>query len=204
MNNTKLIFFDVDGTLIDGMEYIYEHLWEYFGVDKNKTRETIQRYIKQELSYEDWIKSDVQVLQEHNATKQKIIEAVMSLHPTEGAVDMLRALKNLGYKIIAFSGGFDLVIQAVYGEDARLLFDEVFTNQYHFDEQGKLVDVTPVKYGMENRAQCLTDSATKYGAELKNCVFVGNNESDVEAALLAGTSIAFNSKSERQAFRLTN
>jgi phosphoserine phosphatase len=179
------------------MEYIYEHLWEYFGVDKNRTRETIQKFINKEISYEEWVKADVQVLQEHGATKQKMLEAIMSLHPTEGAVDMLRALKNLGYKIVAFSGGMDLVIQAVYGEEAKLFFDEVFTNQYNFDEQGKLLDVTPVKYSMDNRAQCLTDSAQKYGVDLKKCVFVGNNESDVEAALLAGTSIAFNSKSER-------
>ena len=72
-----------------------------------------------------------------------------------------------------------------------------FINHYHFDDTGKLTGATPTKYDMEHKATCIKDMAQKYGADLSQCVFVGDNENDVEAALTAGTSIAFNSKSER-------
>ncbi|MDB5160843.1 MAG: phosphoserine phosphatase SerB, partial [Candidatus Saccharibacteria bacterium] len=163
---TKLIFFDLDGTLVDGMEYIYQHLWEYFGVDKTQTRETIQKYINKEITYEQWVNTDVKLLQDAGATKQKIMDAIMSLHPMEGALNTLRALKNMGYKIIIVSGGLDLVIEAVYGDEAKVLFDEVYINKYDFDSEGKLIGATPTKYDMEDKGTCIKDSAAKYGVEL--------------------------------------
>jgi phosphoserine phosphatase SerB len=200
----KLIFFNLDGTLIDGMEYIYQHLWEYFGVDKTQTRETIQKFINNEIGYEEWVNTDLKLLQEAGATKQTIMDAIMSLHPMEGALNTIRALKNMGYKIVIVSGGIDLVIEAVYGDEATVLFDEVYINKYNFDAEGKLVGATPAQYGMEDKAACIKDMAAKYGVDTKDCVFVGDNENDVAAALTAGKSIAFNSKSERLVEVATN
>ena len=196
-NKTKLVFFNLDGTLVDGMQYIYQHLWEYFGVDKTQTREGLKRYIRKEISYEDWVNNDVKLLQQANATKQSMVDAIMSLHPMQGAVATVRALQERNYKVFALSGGIDIVVEAVYGDEAKELFQEVFINRYHFDEAGKLVDATPTQYNIDNKAGCVRDMSEKYATELLNCVFVGDNENDVEAALAVGTSIAFNSKSER-------
>jgi phosphoserine phosphatase SerB len=194
---TKLIFFDLDGTLVDGMEYIYQHLWEYFGVNKDLTRQTIQKYLNKEISYEEWVNTDIKLLQDAGATKQNIMDAIMDLHPMEGAINTLRALKNMGYKIIVVSGGIDLVLEAVYGDEAKVLFDEVFINKYKFDESGKLTGAESTKYDMEDKGTCIRDMAAKYNVDIAACVFVGDNENDVAAALVAGKSIAFNSKSER-------
>jgi len=78
-----------------------------------------------------------------------------------------------------------------------VLFDEVYINKYTFDDSGKLIGSTPTPYGMEDRATCIKDCAARYGVDVKDCIFVGDNENDVAAALVAGKSIAFNSKSER-------
>ena len=197
LDKAQLIFFDLDGTLVDGMEYFYQHLWEHFGVPKEQTRQVLEKYIKKETSYEDWVRNDVKLLQAAGATKSALLDAIMSLHPMQGAVETVRALQSRGYKVFVISGGIDLVIEAVYGNEARNLFEEVFINRYQFDQSGKLVGVVPAAYSLENKAGCIKDMAAKYGADLQDCVFVGNNENDVEAALLTGTSIAFNSKSER-------
>lgn len=196
-SETKLIFFDLDGTLVDGMEYIYQHLWEYFGIDKAKTRESLRQYIDKEVSYSDWVQNDVKLLQAAGATRRGILDAIMTLHPMQGAIATIRALQKRGYKIFVVSGGIDLVIEAVYGDEAKNLFEAVFINRYQFDETGKLTGATATKYDMEHKAECIKDMAQKYGVDVKNCVFIGNNENDVQAALTAGTSIAFNSKSER-------
>ena len=79
----------------------------------------------------------------------------------------------------------------------KKLFEEVFINKYQFDGSEKLVGVTPSKYDVDHKADCVKDMAQAHGADLKNCVYVGNNENDATACLLVGTSIAFNSKSER-------
>ena len=196
-NQTKLIFFDLDGTLVDGMEYIYQHLWEYFGIDKAKTREVLRQYIAKEVSYSDWVQNDVKLLQDAGATKRGILDAIMTLHPMQGAIATIRALQERRYKIFVLSDGIDLVVEAVYGDEAKDLFEAIFINRFQFDESGKLTGATATEYDMEHKAECIKDMAQKYGVDIKNCVFVGNNENDVQAALTAGTSIAFNSKSEK-------
>ncbi|MEK7561691.1 MAG: HAD-IB family phosphatase [Patescibacteria group bacterium] len=192
----KLAFFDLDGTLVDGMEYIYQHLWEYFGVEKEQTLEVLKKYLQKEISYGDWVKNDVRLLQEAGATKAAILEAIKGLYSMEGAVETIRTLQKRGYKVFVISGGIDLVIEAVFGEEAESLFEEVFINRYLFDKEGNLTGAVPTPYDMEHKATCIKDTATKYGVEVDKCLFVGDNENDIEAALVAGTSIAFNSKSE--------
>jgi HAD superfamily phosphoserine phosphatase-like hydrolase len=196
-NDVKLIFFNVDGTLVDGMEYIYQHLWEYFGIDKQKTRDVLKQYLSKEIDYSSWVKNDVRLLQEAGATRRGILDAIMSLHPMEGAIGTIRALQERGNKIFAISGGIDLVVESVYGEEYKKLFQEVFINQYKFDADEKLIGVTPPKYDVDHKADCVKDMMQTYGADPRNCIYIGNNENDASACLLVGTSIAFNSKSER-------
>lgn len=195
-DHVRLAFFDLDGTLVDGYEYIYQHLWDFFGVEKEQTREILRQYIRQEITYKDWVNNDVRLLQEAGATKQSILEAVSSLSKMTGALDVLEELKSRGFKIFVISGGIDLVVEAVFGDDADRLFDEVFINRYHFDQTGKLINATATQYDMEHKATCITEIAKKYGVNPEDCYFIGDNENDIDAALLAGTSIAFNSKSD--------
>jgi phosphoserine phosphatase len=195
--NVKLVFFNLDGTLIDGMEYFYQHLWEFFGVDKEKTRTILKQYISGETDYAQWVENDVRLLRQAGATRQTMSNAVMNLHPMEGAIETIRDLHERGYKLFALSSGIDLVVQQVLGSDLKNMFEAIFINQYQFDEAGKLSGVTPSPYDVDHKADCVKQTIIKYGASPSNCVYIGNNETDAVPALMVGTSIAFNSRSER-------
>ncbi len=194
MPKTKLIFFDLDGTLIDGYEYIYSHLWDYFGIDRIQPRAVLHRYLRQEISYDDWVANDVRLLQTAGATKAKILEAIATLTPMAGARTVLPQLKARGHKLFILSGSIDLVLEAMY-PDYQSLFDNVFINRYVFNEDGLIQHAIPTKYDMERKAACIIDTAAGYGMTLADCIFIGDNVNDVNAALVAGTSIAFNAKS---------
>ena len=155
----KLIFFDLDGTLVDGFEYIYQHLWEYFGVEREQTRDVLKSYLRGEITYEQWVDNDVRLLKKAGATRTRILEAIKSLKPMNGAIDVLRQLRDKNYKIIV-SGSMNLVIEAVFPNDMNL-FDEIFINQYFFDKEGMITHAVPTRYDMEQKATCITDTAKK-------------------------------------------
>src|SRR5262249_3022623 len=145
MSKPKLIFFDLDGTLVDGyvrMEYIYQHLWQHFKVDPAEPREAMRRYLRGELTYQDGVNNDVGLLRSAGATKSALLEAIKPLHQMKGAVETLTELKNRGYKIFVVSGGINLVVEAIY-PNWRQFFDQIFVNQYFFDADGNITHAVP-------------------------------------------------------------
>jgi hydroxymethylpyrimidine pyrophosphatase-like HAD family hydrolase len=52
-------------------------------------------------------------------------------------------------------------------------------------------------YDFERKADGLKMIAEREGLELKHCVFVGDNDNDIEAIKAAGLGIAFSPKSDK-------
>ena len=61
---SKVVIFDLDGTLISGIEYIYSHLWEYFDVAHEKHKQPVLDYLNKRITYEQWVKEDIRLLKE--------------------------------------------------------------------------------------------------------------------------------------------
>ncbi len=199
MNNrtieSKVVIFDLDGTLISGIEYIYMHLWEYFGVTPKKRQAPVLDYLHKRISYEQWVNEDIRLLKEAGADKNSLVDAFGELKLIDGAIETITAIKDAGKKIVIISGGIELALRTLI-PDYEQLFDDVFINRYFFDENGGLSHAIATPYDMEHKAKGVIDTAKKFGCGAKECVFIGDSENDIHAAETAGFSIAFNCKSE--------
>ena len=71
--NSKVVIFDLDGTLITDIEYIYQHLWEYFDVSVEKHREPVLGYLHKRINYAQWVDEDIMLLNEAGADKESMI-----------------------------------------------------------------------------------------------------------------------------------
>lgn len=195
-NQTKLIFFDFDGTLSGGCDFVFSHIWEYFDLDKGTNYKHIEDYKAGRITYADWVALDIEIFKAAKVTKSEMIKAFGRIYPNPGANETLHELKHRRFKIFIVSGGIDLLVYHLF-PDWQNQFEDIFINKYIFDNKGNIQDGIATKYDFEHKATCIHDMAKKYQVPMKNTVFVGDNHNDVHAAGIAGTSIAFNCKSDQ-------
>ena len=191
----KLVCFDLDGTLIEGMSSIWVEIENALGV-AHKTKPAKDAFFNKTLSYDDWLKHDVEIWKEHGLRKKQVLDLLKPFSVMPGALETLETLKKEGYKIAVISDSINLVLEACLPNYADF-FDDVFINKISFDETGHISGYTPTKFGFEKKADGIKHICTREGISLAESVFIGDHDNDVEAARSAGLSIAFNPKSEK-------
>ena len=100
----KVVCFDLDGTIIDDIEYIWYVLHEYFNINMEYVKKWHKMFDDGKVNYEEWFNEDIKWWNEAGATKEGFFEVVKKLKLMEGAVDTIRELKKNGVKIAIISG----------------------------------------------------------------------------------------------------
>ncbi len=196
--NYKLVCFDVDGTLIDNLEYSWQVFHDYFRVNNERREKAKEDYYSGKISYLDWANHDINMWLELDKTRNDFISAIegANLKLMEGASETLAELKKRGIKLAIISGSISIIIEH-FIPNYKELFDDIYLSWIDFDNQGKIKRIKATAYDMEHKATALKKIAEKENFSLDECVFVGDHHNDVEISKVAGLSIAFNCKDER-------
>lgn len=111
--------------------------------------------------------------------------------PTNGAQDLIKALKRIGVRTAVFSGGFspttkwlakELDIDYAYANNLSIV-DGILTGEV----EGTIVD-------RERKRQLLIEVAEKEGISLSQVVAVGDGANDLSMLGAAGLGVAWNAK----------
>ncbi len=191
----KLVCFDLDGTLLDipPPGYSWPMIHDYLNIPKSLTKPAMNDFYAGKISYHEWCHYDISLMIDAGATRDKILDVFKGTLPHKGAIETIRTLKSAGIKFAIISGSIQLLIEFLPNKD---LFDDILINVLEFDKKGNLTGVIPTKYDQAGKADGLRFIAEREGLNLSECVFVGDNDNDIEIAKTAGLSFAFNSKSE--------
>lgn len=188
----KLVCFDVDGTLIDELTYIWDIIHKGIGIDEEIVAKAMERFYNGEITSREWAEHDINLWVERGVTKGDLIDLVKKLKLMEGAMETLLELKRRGYKLAVISGGLDTVLN-YFIPDAERLFDHIMINRLFFGMNGKITGIEPTEFGADGyKAEGLEKIARKEGIRLDECVFVGDSDNDIEVARKAGLGIGFN------------
>ena len=112
---------------------------------------------------------------------------------TEGAEDLLRVLRALGFKTAVISGGFSFAADALR---ARLGLDYSYSNVLEVKD-GKLTGrvIEPI-VGPQRKADLLDALAQREGIPLEQTIAVGDGANDLLMLEKAGLGIAFHAKAK--------
>jgi phosphoserine phosphatase len=184
--NKRLVFFDMDSTLID-MEIIDE-MARRAGVFKEVSRIT-EKARRGDLDFEEALLQRVALLK---GLKVKELEKIRNeMRLSEGAEELVMTLKKLGYKLVLVSGGFQYFADFL---KEKLGLDRAFANQLEIKNSsltgrvlGKIVDNA-------YKAKIVNLVADEEGVFLDQTVAIGDGANDILMLGQAGLGIAYNAK----------
>jgi len=184
----RLVVFDMDSTLIS-IEVIDE-LARAHGV-YDEVAAITAKAMAGGMPYEESLKLRVAKLQ--GLPIGVVQKLVADLPLTDGAEDLLRVLRALGFKTAVISGGFSIAAEALR---ARLGLDYAYSNVLEVKD-GKLTGrCTEPIVGPQRKADLLDALAQREGIPLEQTIAVGDGANDLLMLEKAGLGIAFHAKAK--------
>ena len=184
--NRQLVVFDMDSTLIDAE--VIDELAIEAGVGEQVAAIT-EAAMQGELDFKQSFTQRLALLEGLNADVLQSVAERLRLN--EGAADLLKTLKRLGYETAIVSGGFTFFgryLQKMLG------IDHVYANELDVKDglvTGKVVgDVIDG----ERKAELLRELAQRKGLVLAQVIAVGDGANDLPMLNIAGLGIAFRAK----------
>ena len=177
-----LIIFDVEGVLLNA-EYL-PMLAQLIGPEKEKEIWDITKQgIRGEINWEEGLSRRVAALRGINLENAQRIGENLQIMP--GAMELCSALKRAGWKMIAVSGGFNLITDRLKDE---LGLDKIFSNELIF-KNGKLLDVN-IRVTAD-KAAAVARTVKEWGIRREETVAVIDGANDLKLLAVAGFTVGF-------------
>lgn len=196
----KMIFFDMDGVLIDVSNYqesgskvgvsTWHVVFDSLGI-LDEHRRLKERFKAGEFSsYMEWTDEACKVLKKHGLTEAKFSEIINRQPLMRGAKEAIAELKKQGYKTAVITGSFSALAERVQRELG--VDDAVASCNLEFDGEGRLEGWKLLPCDYEGKVDAFLQIAEKDGVVPSECVYIGDEVNDISIFRKVGLSIAFN------------
>ena len=182
----KLAVFDFDSTLMDGetLEFLAKEL----GIEK-EVKTITDKAMRGELDFFESLQKRVSLLK--GLPVEKVDEICHNLPLMKGAKEVVQGLKQKGYKVVCFSGGFKNA--TTYFKDI-LGLDCDFSNILH-SKDGVLTGLVGGEMMFNtSKGEILTRLQNVLGVSPEETLVVGDGANDISMFNHAATRVAFCAK----------
>lgn len=187
----RVIGFDLDGTLLRGIQFSWTVVWKHLNFPEDIYRGAMRDHRKGKTTYQEWCDLACAHFRERGLRRKDFAKIVSGITVTKNLHETVKLLRDSGFVLALISGGIDTFIEEMI-PDAADLFDYICINRLRFDQPSGLVggvDATP--FDFEGKAVALEAICKRHGCTLKEAVFVGEGFNDENVINRAGLSIAY-------------
>jgi len=184
--NRRLFAFDMDSTLIQGE--VIDELARMARVG-DRVAAITESAMRGEIEFRESFRRRVALLK--GLPAERVYELVGRIPLAEGAEQLIRTLKKLGYKTAILSGGFTFFAEHL---KERFGIDYVFANALEMENGVVTGEVSGRIIDGSAKAELLQTIAEREGISLGQVIAVGDGANDLPMLNLAGMGIAFRAK----------
>ena len=184
--NKRLIFFDMDSTLVD-MEIIDE-MARRAGVYREVSRIT-EKAMRGDFDFEESLIQRVALLK--GLTVSELTEIRNNMRLSQGVEELTTTLRWLGYKLGVITGGFDFFSDYL---KEKLGFDFAFANKLAIKNDVLTGRIVGPIIDAAQKARIVNQTSCDQGILLDQTVVVGDGANDALMLGQAGLGIAYNAK----------
>lgn len=208
INDVKLFFFDMEGTLfkknhsLDNGK-VAPSAWTVLAKEISEEcyreeEESKDRWLSGEYpSYTAWMADTVRIQMKYGMRKEHLDTVIHSTELHEGALELVTYLKSKGIVTVLISGGFKELANIAQIE---LGIDHAYAAcEYFFDSEGVVKHFNLLPTDEEGKLVFMSHLAQEYNVSLESCAFIGDGKNDVYLAKQCGLSISFNGQKELKA-----
>ncbi len=184
--NRRLFAFDMDSTLIQGE--VIDELAKMAGVADRVVAIT-ESAMRGEIEFKESFRRRVALLK--GLPEHRVGELIDRIPLAEGAEQLIRTLKVLGYKTAILSGGFTFFARHL---QERFGIDYIHANELEMAGGVVTGQVTGSIIDGAGKAERLRQIAAQERISLEQVIAVGDGANDLPMLNLAGMGIAFRAK----------
>ena len=184
--NKRLIFFDMDSTLVD-MEIIDE-MARRAGVYREVSRIT-EKAMRGDFDFEESLIQRVALIK--GLAVSELTEIRDNMRLSQGVEELTTTLRWLGYKLGVITGGFDFFSDYL---KEKLGFDFAFANKLEIKNNVLTGRIVGPIIDAAQKARIVNQTSCDQGILLDQTVVVGDGANDALMLGQAGLGIAYNAK----------
>jgi len=184
--NKRLIFFDMDSTLVD-MEIIDE-MARRAGVYREVSRIT-EKAMRGDFDFEESLIQRVALIK--GLAVSELTEIRNNMRLSQGVEELTTTLRWLGYKLGVITGGFDFFSDYL---KEKLGFDFAFANKLEIKNNVLTGRIVGPIIDAAQKARIVNQTSCDQGILLDQTVVVGDGANDALMLGQAGLGIAYNAK----------
>ncbi len=193
----KIVFFDMDGTIVQYKESRVHSTWGALGVAAGVNEEW-DRMMDHYLSlsetnnyYSEWFERNLKCLA--GIPSQPVLDKILPPPYTPGFLEFCGYLERQNIKKGIISGGLDLVA-GIIGKEASLdfvLVQEIYVRGGLFTGRGK------INVPLMEKGSFVKGKLAEYGLKKENAAFFGDAFNDIPAWAEVGLPLGMNAKTEQ-------
>ena len=188
--NTKLVAFDMDGTLIE-TKSSWGSLNKEFGIDSS---DMLKRYMNGEITDQEFVDYDIRNWNEkvENLNIEKINTVLDKVKIRNGAKELISEIKKMGIEPIIISGGITHLANRISKE---LGIDKYYANDILEDENGNIYG--KINLDSRDKGAVLRKILDENNIKESEVVAVGDEEVDIGMFEIAEISIVVNTENSK-------